>query len=166
MNGAPATVPYVERDERPGLHAFQYSRYSDNPHCMNLLLDFIETEFGLLPVESPGESIVFIPPFVAIVGTALWDTSIWVSLYGEEQDFDGNDTVAGQFPSWRKFQVQNRDEDIARAKTLIRKACENYKRTQGNRNWNDMLREAEERWLENRRQELVRARREQILRDL
>jgi hypothetical protein len=64
-------------------------------------------------------------------------------LYGEEQDFDGNDTVAGQFPSWRKFHVQNRDEDIATAKTLIRKACENYKRSQGYQNWDDMLRDAE-----------------------
>ena len=50
------SVPYISRDERPDLHAFRYSQYSDNPHCMNLLLDFIETEFGLLPVESPGES--------------------------------------------------------------------------------------------------------------
>ena len=46
---------------------------------MNLLLDFIETEFGLLPVESPGWSITFLPPLAAVVGTALWDTSIWVS---------------------------------------------------------------------------------------
>jgi hypothetical protein len=78
----PLSVSYIERDERPALHAFQYSRHSDNPHCMNLLLDFVEIEFELLPVESPGESITFIPPFVALVGAALWDTSIWVSLYG------------------------------------------------------------------------------------
>src|SRR5438552_18057457 len=103
MNGTPATVPYVERDERPGLHAFRYSRHSDNPHCMNLLLDFIETEFGLLPVESPGESIVFLPSFVALVGTSLCDTSVWVSLYGQANQFDGNDTENGKYPDWRRL---------------------------------------------------------------
>lgn len=160
------SVPYVPRDERPGLHAFRYSRYSDNPYCMNLLLDFIEAEFGVQPVESPGESITFIPPFVAVVGTALWDTSIWVSLYGEEHDFDGNDTVPGQFPSWRKFHVQNRSDDIARAKTLIRKACDNYKRSQEYADWADMVQAAEERWLENRNQELIRAKVQELLRGL
>ena len=166
MNGMPATVPYVERDERPGLHAFQYSCYSDNPYCMNLLLDSIETNFGLLPVESPGWSITFIPPFVALVGTALWDTSIWVSLFGEEHEFDGHDTVIGMFPHWRKFHVQNRSEDIVRAKQLIQQACENYKRSQGYPNWDDMVREAEERWLENRERELREARRQQFLRTI
>jgi hypothetical protein len=88
------------------------------------------TAFGKrcrLPVESPGESITFIPPFVALVGTALWDTSIWVSLFGEEHEFDGHDTVIGKFPHWRRFHVQNRSEDIVRAKQLIQRACENYK---------------------------------------
>jgi hypothetical protein len=160
------SVPYVSSDERPGLHAFRYSRHSDNPYCMNLLLDFIEAEFELQPVESPGESITFIPPFVAIIGTALWDTSIWVSLYGEEHDFDGNDTVAGQFQSWRKFHVQNRSEDIARAKTLIRRACDNYTRSQEHIEWFDMVRAAEERWFENRNRELTWAKVQQLLRDL
>ena len=133
---------------------------------MNLLLDFIETKFGLQPVESPGESITFLPSFVAIVGVALWDTSIWVSLYGEEHQFDGNDTVAGQFPTWRKFHVQNRHPDITRAKYLIQQACENYTRSQRNPNWDDMVRDAEERWLENRNAELRRARRQQLWDDL
>lgn len=132
---------------------------------MNLLLDFIEMKFGLLPVESPGESITILPPFVALVGTALWDTSIWVSLYGEGHDFDGNDTVIGKFPSWRRFHVQNRDSDIVRAKNLIQQACENYKRSQGCPHWDDMVRGAEERWLDNRAQEVRRARRQQLLRD-
>jgi hypothetical protein len=133
---------------------------------MNLLLDFIETEFGLLPVESPGESIIILPSFVALVGVALWDTSVWVSLYGEQNDFDGNDTVIGQFPNWRKFHVQNRDNDIMRAKNLIQQACENYRRSQGYRHWDDMVRDAEERWLDNREQEKTSARRQQLLRDL
>ena len=165
----PISVPYVQRDEREGLHAFRYSRHSDNPHCMSLLLDFIEEEFGLVPVESPGESITFLPPFVAIVGAALWDTSIWVSLYGQEHEFTANDTVRGQFPDWRKFHVQNRAEDTARAKELIKQACANYKRSQGNGDWDELVRSAEERWLEKRAQELRRARiqlRIQLLREL
>ena len=133
---------------------------------MNLLLDFIETEFGLLPVESPGESIVFLPSFVAIVGTSLWDTSVWVSLYGQANQFDGNDTETGKFQDWRRFHVQNRSSDIARAKTLIQQACENYKRNQGHPNWDELVRNAEERWLERRRQELMQARTQQLLRDL
>jgi hypothetical protein len=133
---------------------------------MNLLLDFIDTEFGLLPVESPGESIIILPPFVALVGTALWDTSVWVSLYGEEHDFDGNDTVIGKFPNWRRFHVQNRSEDIVRAKSLIQQAYDNYKRSQGYPNWDDMVRDAEERWLENRARERREAKRQQILRNI
>ena len=160
------SVPYIQRDERPALHAFRYSQHSDNPHCMNLLLDFIELEFGLLPVESPGESITFLPPFVAVVGTALWDTSVWVSLYGEEHEFDGNDTATGKFPGWRRFQVQNRGKDIARAKTLIQKACENYTRNQRNPDWDEMVRDAEERWLEARRRELSRANYKKAIREL
>src|SRR4051812_13982067 len=105
------SVPYIPRDERPGLYAFRYSQESDNPRCMNLLLDFIETEFGLLPVESPGWSIVILPQFVAIVGTAIWETSIWVSLYGKKHQFDGSDTSPGKYPSWRNFQVQNATGD-------------------------------------------------------
>ncbi len=162
----PISVPYIQPDERLGLHAFRYSQHSDNPHCMNLLLDFIEAEFGLLPVESPGESITFLPPFVALVGTALWETSIWVSLYGREQDFTGNDTVCGQFQDWRKFHVQNRSCDIARAKELIRQACSNYKQNQGNEDWENLVRSAEERWLERRAQKLRNARRKQLLREL
>ena len=149
----PITVPYIQHDERSALHKFQYALHGDNPYCMNLLLDFIEAEFGLLPVESPGWSITFLPPFVAIVGTALWDTSIWVSLYGKEHQFDGNDTVIGRYPNWRNFHVQNRDQDIARAKKLIEQACENYKHDHPNPNWNEMVRDAEERWLKKRRQE-------------
>lgn len=95
--------PYIQGDERTAMHAFRYAQHSDNPHCMNLLLDFIETEFGLLPVESPGWSITFLPPLAAVVGTALWDTSIWVSPYSEEHEFDGDDTVVGQFQHWRKL---------------------------------------------------------------
>jgi hypothetical protein len=91
---------------------------------------------------------------------------VWVSLYGEERDFDGNDTVIGQFPSWRKFHVQNRSEDIVRAKNLIRQACENYKWSQGSPKWDDLVRDAEERWLDNRARELREARRQQILRNI
>jgi hypothetical protein len=133
---------------------------------MNLLLDFIEKEFGILPVESPGESITFLPPFVAIVGTSLWDTSIWVSLLGEQYEFTGNHTVRGRFKNWRKFHVQNRDEDIEIAKKLIRQACANYKRNQGNINWDQMVLAAEERWLDSRIMELNRARIGQMIRDL
>jgi hypothetical protein len=133
---------------------------------MNLLLDFIETEFGLLPVESPGESTTFLPPFVAFVGSAVWETSIWVSLYGQEREFDGDDTVPGKIPNWRRFHVQNRREDIARAQILMRQACENYKRNQGNPNWDDMVRAAEERWLENRNRELREALYQKAVRDL
>ena len=132
---------------------------------MNLLLDFIEMEFGLFPVESPGESITFLPPFVAIVGTALWDTSVWVSLYGDEHEFDGNDTIIGQFKNWRKFQVRNRGEDIARAKKLIQQAGENYKRNKGYPNWDDMVRDAEDRWLDARRRELSRAEYQKAIRE-
>lgn len=160
------SVPYVHRDERTALHAFRYSRHSDNPHCMNLLLDFIEMEFGLQPVESPGESITFLPAFVAIVGTALWDTSIWVSLYGKERDFGGLSTVVGQYRNWRKFQVQNRDADIEQAKKLIRCACENYKRDHTGLEWLDLVVTAEERWLDNRERELRKAQYRAILRDL
>lgn len=160
------SVPYISREERPALHAFRYSRHSDNPHCMNLLLDFIEAEFGLLPVESPGESITFLPSFVAIVGVALRDTSIWVSLFGSAHEFDGNDTVDGKFPTWRSFHVQNRGPDVVRAKSLIKQACENYKRSQGYLELHEMVHAAEERWLERRERELKRAKWEALLRDL
>lgn len=133
---------------------------------MNLLLDFIEMEFGLLPVESPGETITFLPPFVALVGTALWDTSIWVSLYGDEYEFDGKDTEKGKFRHWRRFHVQNRDKDIVRAKELILKACENYKRSQGNIEWEYLIIASEQRWLERRSQEIRDAERARLIREL
>jgi hypothetical protein len=133
---------------------------------MNLLLDFIEVEFGLRPVESPGESIVFLPQFVAIVGVALERTSIWISLYGAAHQFDGNDTVAGQYPTWRKFHVQNRRPDIARAKTLILRACENYKRDQPVSDWDEMIRFAEQRWIDNRNAEERRDRMRRLIEEL
>lgn len=119
----------------------------------------------MLPVESPGESITFIPPFVAIVGTALWDTSVWVSLYGQERDFEGDDTSNGKIPNWRRFQVQNRGEDIARAQCLIQQACRNYTRDQRTSNWDDMVRAAEQRWLNKRKRELQRAAEDKWLRE-
>jgi hypothetical protein len=134
---------------------------------MRLLLNFIKNEFELLPVESPGESICFLPQFVTILARpALWDTSVWVSLYGQEHDFTGNDTTRGKFPDWRKFHVQNRSEDIIRAKELIKQAYANYIRNQGNGNWNQLIHSAEERWLEDREQERRRARRSQLLNEL
>ena len=132
---------------------------------MNILLDFIEMKFRLLPVESPGESITFLPPFVALVGTAVWRTSIWVSVFGDKNDFDGNDTVIGQFQHWRKFHVENRGTDISRAKKLIEQAWENYRRHQGNASWEDMVRNAEQRWLRRREQELKRAAWQAFVRD-
>jgi hypothetical protein len=150
------SVPYVPREERSGLHAYRYSQFSDNPHCMNLLLDFIEEEFGLLPVESDGESLVFMPPFVALVGVALRDTSIWVSLYGSENDFDGKDLTAGKYAGWRSFHVQCRDPDVLRAKELIRRACENYRRQHPGQTWDEMVGNAEKRWLHKRNNDVRR----------
>jgi hypothetical protein len=162
----PTTIPYIDRNERDALHAFRYAQHSDNPYCMGLLIDFIEMEFGLLPVQSPGESVTFLPPFVAFVGAALWDTSIWVSLFGQQYQFDGKDTVLGQNPNWRKFNVRNRSEDITRAKNLIQQACENYKRSQAHLGWDEIVQAAEQRWLDNRNRELQQAAYQKRLRQL
>ncbi len=150
------SIPYISRDERKHLKKYEYSCRGDNPYCMDLLLDFIHAKFRMLPVESLGWSITFLPPFVALVGTAIWDTSIWVSLYGQEADFDGRDTVPGKFRGWRKFHVQNRGSDIARATQLISQACENYRRDKGFPEWNELVHNAEKEWIRARRREDVR----------
>ena len=160
----PVSVPYLSKEERQNLHEYRYSRFSDNPYCMDLLLDFIEENFRILPVESPGETICFLPRFVAIGGTALEDTSVWVSLHGREHEFD-LPTVPGMYPAWRKYHVQNRGSDIGRAKNLILQACRNYIRDKGNPEWDDMVREAEESWLRERRRERARAAKREFLRD-
>src|SRR4051794_13524128 len=50
--------------------------------------------------------------------------------------------------------VQNRDTDIAKAKVLIQRACENYKRDHAGQSWDVLVRSAEKRWLDKRDEEI------------
>ena len=160
------TIQHIGPDQRQDTPIFKRSRHSGNPHCMNLILDFVQAEFGLLPVESPGWSLEFLPPFAVILSAAVWDTSVWVSLHGKAHQFDGRDTVPGKNPNWRKFNVRNRSEDITRIKRLLRQAHANYRRDQSHLGWDEIIHVTEARWIENRQRELREAKRQQILWDL